>query len=152
MSDCRFFSVSRRRTEPEVGRVFFLGFGGSATSMIKSRSLFKQSATFRPWSRKRWLEITKSFSWLIRFAYFLMKRILTASGSDLHFAGDHLSIAFELTLLTFWPPGPGDLAKLNLNSVRRIEIFRLTLSIPNLKHSQPLKHNHPRPMLLVGHR
>lgn len=39
-----------------------------------------------------------------------MNRCFTAGGKAAESATAHFKIAFELTLLTFWPPGPGERA------------------------------------------
>ena len=56
---CRL-AVSRRWTEPCVGRVGRRRRGGWAAAATSARSFSRQSATLRPASRNRWLVTSSS--------------------------------------------------------------------------------------------
>ena len=65
----------------------------------------------------------------IRLANFFSNRRFISVGIERHSSMVQRSTAFELTLFTFCPPGPGERANENWNSDRGIEIFSLMKSM-----------------------
>lgn len=129
----RLFSILRR-LDALVGRVDFRYLGSCATLRINSLNLFNASATFLPWSRNRWLWMINSPVLEIRREYLDFKRWATASGRLVVLSIGHRKTTLVLTLFTFCPPGPGDLAYEKLNSFKGIEIESLTINMGiNLK-------------------
>ena len=109
---CCFFSpVTRfcfkRASLDDFGiRVRFRCFGATAASATSRRNLSKQSATFRDWSRYRWLVSTNSPRSLICRPHLIRSRANTLCGRATHSIADQRSTAFDATLFTFCPPGP----------------------------------------------
>ena len=62
---------------------------------------------------------------VIRLANCVINRCFISGGIARHSPTDQRITAFEFTLFTFWPPGPGERANENRNSERGIAIFSL---------------------------
>lgn len=129
LSETRRLFSSRLRLDALVGLVFLRFFGAVATASISSRNFCKLSATLRPWSRKRWLVISNAPCLLILRKYFFSIRCLNASLMLGLSCTHHLNVTFVFSLLTFWPPGPGEREKLNSNSRKGIDISSLILNM-----------------------
>lgn len=116
----------RRFREARVGFVAIRGLGAEQASSSISRNLFKQSATFLPWSRKRWLVTKNSPDLFILDLFFNRNLSRTSSGKLFDFAMSHRITTLVFNLFTFCPPGPGDREKRNSNSRKGMDRDSLT--------------------------
>lgn len=129
LSDRLRLSVNRRSREALVGRVGLRLFGGWATWRSMLRSFSRQSATFRPASRKRWLVSSNSPCWFTRRRKACRNRCRTSSGRLGLLVTFQRSNALVFSLFTFCPPGPALREKLKSSSRSGIFTRSLTTSI-----------------------
>ena len=107
----RLFFVSSRATRCARGtRVGRRRVGGRITRSIMADSFARQSATLRPCSRCRWLEITRAPSVVSRDRSRASSRSRTSSGRCGQPTASNRSMALLLVRLTCWPPGPAERA------------------------------------------
>ena len=97
--------------------------------MRMTRSFAKHSAILRLWSRLDCEVTNKSPATVRRPARIIKSRSRIGPGRLGLAAGFHRNKTFELTLLTFCPPGPPDLAKSRRNSERGMARWSLIRSM-----------------------
>jgi hypothetical protein len=104
---------SRRSIEAWVGLVLCRGLGGSTAFWMRciKRSLAAQR--FRSCERYCLASMIRIPAEVMRLPAILAKRCFTSSGKDEVSWTFNLNWTAEDTLLTFWPPGPGERMKTN---------------------------------------
>jgi len=112
-----FLFSTLRRFEPAVGRVGLRIVGGLMASKMRLRNLSRHAWILRDCSRCTWLVIWRIPSSVMRDAAKARKRTMVVGYNAVEAATFQQRVALELTLFTFWPPGPPLLANWMSNSL-----------------------------------
>ena len=116
---CAFLESKRFSRLPADGRVLRRIFGSFTAASTIARSFSIHAMRLANCDRSASATINKSPSTVMRFAFAVFNRNTAAPVIPINSSGRIRSSAFELTLLTFCPPGPPERAKCNRRSSGR---------------------------------